>query len=872
MNNTYSSWEYSQGPILYIDSSGFKEIDNNKNFTYFYIVTYGPVEYKRKVTDEKGASFYEYKYSFGTDLASRKTLGEYTFKGKDQITKTVTHTVTEEGFKDTINKTFYIDTNIDSNLQTNAEIIIDPLTKVDTTSWAFDNQSSFTLPNIGRPYVGWKTVSRTGYRTEYSSYRTSSSFSSWSNTGIQWSGNVPTNGTYKIQNGYLYQKEYYTIYHTTTYSYQVPYTYTELYNSYCTLNIGEVRNKIKEHLNYSSVILILKTKTALNTPPNIYIDTSTSATSARVQLTPKNSGAISADGYIEYYLPNSLIMNNFANVSSVKLIIQKGSCSAADGIFVEVYTHIETETVQIPYINLLVQSYNKASDAWSTCCTIPYLNYKEIEALRRDKSQVSKNLFLPSNLPPSDANYRIKLDTNLVAKDIEMFTNFRLDILSNQIIKAGSIEDKKLYINNDSIDRDNEIEVGDIDNLKLNILGADNYQVKTYAGFLKKGANDISAYIKDSVVVIDDSIPEEHRSKNIWYGYLTNIDGGWASNSLFVANTFNFPQVSILQNNDPNLINDVLTFKIKYRELKPYSSYTLVFKANAKRSFNLTSVQTVASNDRGKVTTSRLYSESSYNQNKVNVTECNHVFYSPQYKYMNGAIPEYISESDTCDRDIDLSITIDTKNISNNDEEEMTIVIRRHALKNVSIKNLQCIHVDSLRNRYIDITKPYDLGVESERKNEKHMVIYYDGFRIEYINPLLFRDMAYLRCELDRIRSEYTLKPYPWSDWTNVKDLVDEEGHMLGVGKDQPLRASHFEEVRQCCITTYSDLLKLKPPVDLNTTPTIFRDNTGLIPLNNEDEEEGYVLQHVVDKDGNPIEADKYFPEWRKIIDLINRN
>ena len=48
------------------------------------------------------------KYSFGTGLESRKTLGEYTFKGKSQITKTVSHSVTEDGFKDTINKTFYI--------------------------------------------------------------------------------------------------------------------------------------------------------------------------------------------------------------------------------------------------------------------------------------------------------------------------------------------------------------------------------------------------------------------------------------------------------------------------------------------------------------------------------------------------------------------------------------------------------------------------------------------------------------------------------------------------------------------------------------------------------------------------------------------
>ena len=104
MANTYSSWEYSQGPTLYIDSSGFESIDDNKNFVYFYIVTYSPVEYKRKVTDETGTSTYEYKYSFGTDNSSRKILDRYTFSGKNQLTKTVTHTVTEDGHKDTINK------------------------------------------------------------------------------------------------------------------------------------------------------------------------------------------------------------------------------------------------------------------------------------------------------------------------------------------------------------------------------------------------------------------------------------------------------------------------------------------------------------------------------------------------------------------------------------------------------------------------------------------------------------------------------------------------------------------------------------------------------------------------------------------------
>lgn len=867
MANTYSSWEYSQGPTLYIDNSGFKNIDDNKNFTYFYIVEYGPVEYKRKVVNEKGESFYEYKYSFGSGLASRNVLGEYTFNGKTQITKTVTHSVTEAGFSDTIKKTFYIDTNMSSNIQSNAQIQIDPSTKVNTSGWAFDNQSSFSLPDIGRPYIGWKTVTRTGYRTEY---RTGySSYSYWSNTGIGWSGNVPTNGTYKVQNGYLYEKEYSS--YSYTYTVQVPYSYTELYNSSCTLNIGQVRNKIKEHLNYSSVMLVLKTKSELNTSPNVYIDTSTSATSARIQLTPKNSGSIYADGYIEYYLPNSVIMNNFANNDNVKLIIQKGNCTASDGIIVEAYTHIETEVAKIPYINLLVQAYNKATDSWNTCCTIPYLNYKEIELMRGNKQHVSKNLFLPSNLPKTDSSYRIKLDTNLIAKEVEMLTNFRLDILSEQLIPPGSFEDKKLYINNDTIEREYEVEVGDVDNLKLNILGFTNHKIKPYAGFLKQGANDVAAYIRSATPLIDESIPKENRTKNIWYNYITQINGGWASNNTFIANTFEFPQPSILQNNNPNLVNDIMTFKIKYRDLKPNSIYRLLFKVNAEKGFSINNINTVNSSDEWNVITSNIYSESSYNSNKVKILNCNHEFYKPQYKRMINGNGELISEKDVCGKEVQMEIEIQTKGISNNDNEEMNIVIKRKALKNTTIKNLQCICIESNGVVYADIAEPYNVSVSSDRQHETHMTIYYDGFRIEQINPLLFNDMVYLRNELNKIRTEYTLEPYPWSSWTNT-DKVDSNGHYLGVERYQPLRAIHFNEVKQCCLKTYEDLLKLKPPVLMNTTPTVFRDNTGLIPLQEGDETSGYVLQHVLDKDGNPLDIDKYFPEWRKIIDLINRN
>ena len=124
---------------------------------------------------------------------------------------------------------------------------------------------------------------------------------------------------------------------------------------------------------------------------------------------------------------------------------------------------------------------------------------------------------------------------------------------------------------------------------------------------------------------------------------------------------------------------------------------------------------------------------------------------------------------------------------------------------------------------------------------------------------------------------EYTLEPYPWSNWANTYDnnnnlITDDNGHPYGVQVNQPLRAVHFNDVKQCCQQTYEDLLALKPPVILNTTPTMFREDTGLILLNDEDPSQGYVLQHYQDKLGNIMEIDKYFPEWKQIINLINRN
>ena len=131
--------------------------------------------------------------------------------------------------------------------------------------------------------------------------------------------------------------------------------------------------------------------------------------------------------------------------------------------------------------------------------------------------------------------------------------------------------------------------------------------------------------------------------------------------------------------------------------------------------------------------------------------------------------------------------------------------------------------------------------------------------------------------QLDKIRADYTIEPYSWSNWANKADkdgnvVYDSWGHPYGVDLDQPLRAMHFNDVKQCCVDTYEKLLELKPPVLLNTSPSMFRNNTGLIPLVDDDESQGYVLQHYQDKLGNMMEVDKYFPEWKQIINLINRN
>ncbi len=880
---TYSSWEYSQGPNVYIDSSGFESIDDNKNFIYYYIVTYSPVEYKRKATDEKGVSTYEYKYSFGVDNSSRKSFGRFTFAGKEQMTKTVTHEVTEEGFKKGITKTFIIDTNIDSNIKDNAQIVIDPTYKISATNWTF--VSSVSKPSIGVPYFGWITTKKSGYTTEY--YWTTESYVTGSYTETEtytYYESVPYKCS-ECDDVHYHSKQKTGTRQVTRYTYgsrrvqrsrRVYYNYNVVISSYCCLSLKAIREKVSDYEKYSSVVFVLKTKNGLNKPPAVHMMTSINNAN-KVKLTPKSESSTSCNGLIEYYLPFTLINGTFKNSDQVYISVDKGSCSSADGYIIDAFAFVEIEADSMPYVNLVVQAYDAASDTWNNACVVPYLNYEEIEEMRTNKQHISKNLFFPSNLPKTDANYRIQLDTNLVANEAERFTNFRIDVLSDQLIVPGSIGDRTLFINNDSHDFENEVEVGPIDEIKLNVLGFTTHQKKPYAGFLKQGANDVHAYLKNSVKVIDSSVPETNITENVWYSYVYSTNGNWLSNNIFAANTFELGQIDILQGDSKNIQDDLIVFNIPYKSLLSNANYTLLFDAYTEESFTISEVNTVDIADKDKVIKTKLYVESNANTSKVEVQDYELVFYSPPYKLKNKDTSELVNEYNITERDISVRIEINTKDIQSTDTEILTLKIKRAALKNIILKDIQCICIDENNNKYADVFEPYNTDIYTGRQNDTFMTIYYDGFNLAHINPLLYNDMLYLKYELDKIREEYTLDPYSWSEWTNTYDsqgnlITDEEGLGYGVEVDQPLRAVHFNDVKQCCVQTYEELLALKPPVSLNTSPTQMREGINLIPLQDEDPSQGYVLQHYQDKLGNVMEVDKYFPEWRAIINLINRN
>lgn len=918
MAYTYSSWEYSQGPNLYIDSSGFKTINEDKTFVYFYIVTYSPVEYKRKVTDDLGNSFYEFKYSFGSSNVNRKVLEEVTFKGKEKVTKTVTHEVTEDGHKDTITKTFYIDTNVQSNLDTNIHIKVDPNFSIDVTDWKFNASKTITIPaafnGIAR---GWVTLKETGYRTQsYTSYGTSSSWdptgatvidppstwrsSSWSARSITPRlsiGYVPDKAdklysttdytywkykgdTYRSENdgGNVYKKEYYSYSYTSYYT--VSYTYDQPYGTYGSLNLNEVREKVGDYSDYASIAIRMRTSTKLDKPPAVYLDTSTSKTSKRQTLTCSHSGEIAADELIEFYVPLSVINSTFKDKSSIYVLIDKNKCTVRDVYFYETYAYIELDVDRIPYLNLLVQAYDAATDLWTTACVVPYMNYREVETMRNNKQHISKNLFLPSDLPKTDKNYRIQLDTNMVPKDTEMFTNFRIDVLSKQLITPGSIIDKKLYLNNDTTNNDakgSEVEVGEIDQLKLSAIGSLNYKADTHPGFLLQGANDVHAYIKNSVFISEDGVNESNISKNNWYNHITSKNGGWISNNLFIANTYELPEKLNLMKPSTNFATDtILSLRVPYNELKPNATYILKFTINASKDYIIDPNLTINAADESRVIKSLFYSESDYDSNKISIQDVEHITYSPAYKLKTSSASEYVSEYDVTKRDIPVNLRMETKNINENTTGYFTINLNRQVIKNITINRLQCLCIDKDGTKFVDVFEPFDVSETSGREYDTNMTIYYDGFNIEQINPLLYNDMVYLREQLDNIRLQYDIEPYEWSDWNEKYNgtalVTDKEGHGYGVNRNQPLRAIHFNDVKKCCLNTYEELLNKKPPVVLNTSPTIFRNNTGLIPLNDANISEGFVLQHFKDREGKEMEIDKYFPEWRKIIELINRN
>jgi hypothetical protein len=314
-----------------------------------------------------------------------------------------------------------------------------------------------------------------------------------------------------------------------------------------------------------------------------------------------------------------------------------------------------------------------------------------------------------------------------------------------------------------------------------------------------------------------------------------------------------------------------------YNFFKSNANYTFIFHAYAEDSFSITEVATVDAADESKIIKSKIYAKTNADPNKLKLVDYEKVLYSPPYKLKRQNETELISEENLCERNVEVRIEFNTGNIDKNDSKEVELTIKRFAIKNIFIKNFQCLCIDENDNKFVDVTEPYGVDVFTDRQFDTFITMYYDGFHLEHINPMLYRDMVYLRNELDNIRNEYTLQPYPWTEWTNTYDakgnlIVDEFNNAFGVEENQPIRASHFNDVKNCCVSTYEELLALRPPVGLNTSPTQFREGTGLIPLNDEDPTQGYVLQHYKDKLGNEMDVDKYFPEWRQIINLINRN
>jgi hypothetical protein len=136
------------------------------------------------------------------------------------------------------------------------------------------------------------------------------------------------------------------------------------------------------------------------------------------------------------------------------------------------------------------------------------------------------------------------------------------------------------------------------------------------------------------------------------------------------------------------------------------------------------------------------------------------------------------------------------------------------------------------------------------------MILYYNKNKIEYINPLIYDDLMYLKNELDKIRSDYNMVAYEWNSWLD-KDT--------GVQKNNILKAAHFDEIKNCCYDTYEKLLDIG--IDKETDPSEFK----MIPYWM-DSSGQKILQHVYDVNKKPMDFDDYFPEWKLLIDLLNKN
>jgi hypothetical protein len=500
------------------------------------------------------------------------------------------------------------------------------------------------------------------------------------------------------------------------------------------------------------------------------------------------------------------------------------------------------------------QSYNSSLNSWTDCLTVPYLNKDEIIRLRSGEFKSSKNIFLPQNLPASDGDYRIRIDTNLTGDTKEIIDSFKIDVLSEQKVPTG-LSDKAIYISNDTLNK--EYFIDDVDEIKLNALNFIDYTKETEVGFLREGANDISGYLKSTNVEIQTSEKYiENKTENIFCSkYLRHKHGHWISNKIFASHSIDIPKVGILKTKDTR--TKILEFIIPYRDLAPNTHYYLEFEIEVFMVYDIPDIHTINEVDKDNVIESLIFSNCTGDQNKITVKNIDEIIFKPHHniKYSNNSIG-FINNINKYNKTILKTIEIKTDNISSFDVDEFKLSLWTEGIANIYIKNMRWKRKYDNNKIDVDVFNFYGDNDTDERYYETNMILYYNKNKIEYINPLIYDDLMYLKNELDKIRSDYNMVAYEWNSWLD-KDT--------GVQKNNILKAAHFDEIKNCCYDTYEKLLDIG--IDKETDPSEFK----MIPYWM-DSSGQKILQHVYDVNKKPMDFDDYFPEWKLLIDLLNKN